>query len=99
MFKNMFVNIDEKIKKISKIAFYVACGFIIIFELISMIVGMVDANNFGDGLLAFILAIFECAGLLFTAYVSSLLIYGFGQIIENTSKDKKVEEEKPIDQE
>lgn len=69
--------------------FYVISGFVILYGLYSMIAGFVAADNFGEGLLIFVVQLIVVAVGIFAAYVSALLTYGFAEIITNTKKTKE----------
>lgn len=91
-FGKMFDNVDEKLKKISMYVFIVVAVLMIVYGFYVMIAGFVAAYNFGEGILYFFLALIVMAAGIFAAYVSSLMTYGFAELITNTKKEKVVEE-------
>lgn len=73
----MFDNVGRQIKTLSKFLFWVGI-------ILSVIIGFFYAiNDTSTALLGLIILICGCFG----SWVSSLLLYGFGQLIENTDKE------------
>ncbi|MBQ8230239.1 MAG: hypothetical protein IJZ32_06060 [Clostridia bacterium] len=81
-----FENSGEKIKKLAtilwKITIVIACIIVVLFLIMAIELGF---GAFLGGLLIGLI-------LLVSGYVSSLLIYGFGELITNTANSKNITE-------
>jgi hypothetical protein len=75
----MFNNIGGTIKTVAKVLFFVGIGVSFLGWIILLSVGIMDSEiaMMVESLVALILG-------LFTSWFSTLLLYGFGQLIENT---------------
>ena len=72
----MFDNIGGKIKGVAEFC----CGFGIVISIVLFFVVLATSDNIGGAILSFILL---GVGIIFS-WLSSLTLYGFGQLIENT---------------
>lgn len=80
----MFNNISGKIKLLALLTFWIGIGASVIFGIVSMIDGATWGNEED---VAF--GIFLCICGPLWSWVSSWLLYGFGQLIENSNEIAK----------
>lgn len=93
--KLYFENSGKRIKNFAVICFFINFIIILIAAAIFIIFGLF---NIGDGgLLAIILAPICVLIYTFLTWVSTIFIFGFGELIENTKNVKKTDNEKTID--
>lgn len=81
----MFDNVGEKIKVIAKVFFGIGCSF----SLIGWIVALTWAVGLDDGKTAVIVvfgSFFVLAICVVLSWISSLLLYGFGVMIDNSER-------------
>ena len=76
----MFSNIGKKIKFLAAIL----CWIQIIFSVIGGIVSMVAIGKALGGLVGFLLGIVIIAVGVLAAWIGSFMLYGYGQLIDNT---------------
>ena len=90
---NLFQNPGKKIKSLSIILFCINC----ILSLIgAFVLGRVSSvSHYGNGVIVLITFLLVLIGGLLVAFVLSLFLYGFGELIENSAKSdatKRAEE-------
>lgn len=80
----MFKNVGKKIKKLAKVVFIVG---IIVFTIVNLFVSIIIGKIIYAPAGFVVLLIFgiAIAGVILT-YISSLFIYGFGELIDNSQK-------------
>ena len=86
----MFNNISSKIKTVAKVQCFMGIAFSIIFGLIYM--GITEFWDFGG--IYLLISLLIAGGGSVASYISSILIYGFGELVENS--DSTVKQKKDI---
>lgn len=74
----MFDNIGAKLKIVAKVFFWIGVAFCAL----TILGGLASAQSLQEGLVAIISGL---AGVL-VSWISSWVLYGFGQLIENSDK-------------
>lgn len=80
---SLFSNPGEKIKRIATVAFWLEVAAEIISLLIGLFVMLIE--DFETFIVMFLCSPFALAAAVFVAWLTSLFIYGFGELIEKTS--------------
>lgn len=90
---NLFQNPGKKIKSLSIILFCINC---ILSLFGAFVLGRVSSvSHYGNGVIVLITFLLVLIGGLLVAFVLSLFLYGFGELIENSAKSdatKRAEE-------
>lgn len=82
---NMFFkNSGKRIQNIAIILFFIQVIFAAIGGIVMFFAGLIDIDDMGGLCLLSPFAVFLAIG---AAWLDSIFIYGFGELIENTSKD------------
>lgn len=79
----MFKNPGKKIKKVATVLFWLFAVPIALASVIFLAIGM--GMELMDPLLAFVLFLLGTPLALFCLWFAHLLLYGFGELIDNTS--------------
>ncbi len=82
--KKLFENSGEKIKKLALILFIVEMIALCLGALVMLILGCMNPSAF---IMAYGIAVGILAIGFITTYVSSLFLYGFGELVANSKKD------------
>ncbi len=79
----MFYDVGNKIKAVAKIAFYLglACAGIVFFYFI----GMADESYYIEPMTFVLTGSISAAIIGVLSYISSLMIYGFGELVEKVT--------------
>lgn len=75
-------NVGGKIKTYADVVFKITCGLLIFFTIIAFI-GMIIV---GGGAPDFWFVVFFDAIIYFIAWLGKVLVYGYGQLIENSDR-------------
>jgi hypothetical protein len=81
----MFDNIGGKIKGLAKTVCWIGIGISVFIGFVFVLIGAESSYGSNDNVLA-PLGMFIMLGGLFLSWISSFLLYGFGQLIENSDK-------------
>ena len=87
--KKMFNNISSKIKTVAKVQCFIGIAFSIILGLIYM--GVTEFWDFGG--IYLLISLLIAGGGSVASYISSILIYGFGELVENSNSTVKQEKD------
>ena len=85
----MFNNIGKKIKNLAKIICTLEYAFFLLYALF-LAATLFSQEEILQGLLLFLL--YAAIGFLI-AWISSIFVYGFGELIENSSKSVSIQKE------
>lgn len=81
----MFDNIGGKIKGLAKTVCWIGIGISVFIGFVFVIIGAENSYGSDDNVLA-PLGMFIMLGGSFLSWIGSFLLYGFGQLIENSDK-------------
>lgn len=84
---DMFENVGEKLKKFAKILFVLA----VIGDIICAFIFGIETDYYRDGVLNDMFWIFLLIGPI-VSYLQSMILYGFGELVEKTTKTKQLME-------
>ena len=90
----MFNNPGEKLKTLAKIVFYVLLFLPLVTGIVMVIMGLIDGfGGEGFGISAVLIGILLLALGFANAWLGSIFLYAFGELVENSAATRKAVEQ------
>lgn len=83
--EGMFENVGGKIETYAKVCLFLCIGLAVII----LLIGCANNNSY-YGSSVFITSLITSVVLVIAGYIGSLMIYGYGKLIENVDEIKKI---------